>query len=79
MKAEILKRERLGNGWYRFKGAVDGVTQVHGKEVGVRLPAQYVESVSESEADAEVKEALCGEFDRLTRQAQGQLGGAYAR
>ena len=75
MKAEILKRERLGNGWYRYRGAVDGVTRVEGREVGVRLPAQYVESVSEAEADSEVKEALCAEYDRLTRGN----GGVYAR
>lgn len=75
MKAEILKRERLGNGWYRFKGAVDGVTSVHGKPIGVRMPVMSVESLSEAEADAEVKEALCGEYDRLTRG----MGGAYAR
>ena len=75
MKAEILKRERLGNGWYRFRGAVDGITRVEGREVGIRLPAAYVESVSESEADSEVKEALCAEYDRLTRGN----GGPYAR
>lgn len=75
MKAEILKRERLANGWYRFKGAVNGITSVQGKEVGVRLPTAYVESVSESEAESEVKEALCAEYDRLTRGN----GGAYAR
>ena len=75
MNAEIRKRERLGNGWVRFWGAVDGQARVNGKELGVRLPAAYVESVSESEADAEVKDALCSEYERLTR---GQ-GGAYAR
>ena len=75
MKAETIKRERLGNGWYRFSGAVDGQTSVQGKPVGIRLPASYVESVSEAEADSEVKEALCGEYDRLTRG----MGGAYAR
>jgi len=73
--AVIRKRERLGNGWYRFLGAVDGQATVQGKDLGVRLPASYVESVSESEADAEVKEALCAEYDRLTRGS----GGVYAR
>lgn len=75
MRVEILKRERLSNGWYRYKGAVNGITSVQGREVGVRLPTAYVESVSEAEADREVKDALCSEYERLT---VGQ-GGAYAR
>lgn len=75
MKVEILKRERLGNGWYRYKGAVDGQVAVNGKEVGIRLPASYVESVSEAEATTEVKDALCSEYERLSRGN----GGAYAR
>lgn len=83
MHAEIRKRERLGNGWYRYFGIVDGQTKVNGKDIGVRLPASYVESVSEAEADAEVKEALCGEYDRLSRNAPvgdaALEGGAYAR
>ena len=75
MTVEILKRERCGNGWYRYYGAIDGMFRVMGKPIGIRLPAAYVESVSESEADAEVKDALCSEYERLTKG----LGGAYAR
>ena len=71
---EILKRERCGNGWYRFKGAVNGVVKVKGQEVGIRLPAAYVEAVSASEADREVKEQLKAEYDRLMIGS----GGAYA-
>lgn len=67
MVAEIRKRERLGNGWYRYWGAVDGQPKVNGKDLGIRLPATYVESVSVSEADALVKEELCAEYNRLTR------------
>ena len=79
MKAEILKRIRLSNGYYDFRGAVDGVTRIHGKALGVVMPAQYVESLSETEADAFVKEELCAQYDALTRATQGQLGGAYVR
>jgi len=75
MKVEILQRERLSSGWYRYRGAVEGVRSVKGHDVGIRLPASYVESVSDAEADAEVREALCAEYDRLSR---GE-GGAYAR
>lgn len=75
MTIEILKRERCGNGWVRYKGAVNGQTHVNGKEIGVRLPAAYVEAVSSSEADAEVKEALCSEYERLSIGN----GGSYAR
>ena len=60
MSVEILKRERCGNGWYRYTGAVNG------RKVGVRIPAAYVESVGSSEADAEVKEALQDEYERTT-------------
>lgn len=75
MKAEILKRENLGNGWYRYFGCVDGITSVQGKRVGIRLPASYVHSVSEAEAEQEVKESLCSEYERLSRGS----GGVYAR
>jgi hypothetical protein len=75
MTVTIRKRERLGNGWVRFTGVVNGVTTVQGKEIGVRLPASYVESVSDAEADTEVREALCAEYDRLSRGS----GGVYAR
>lgn len=66
MSVTIIKRERLSNGWYRYFGAVNGQSRVHGKELGVRLPAAYVESVSGSQADTEVKEALQDEYERLT-------------
>lgn len=72
---EIRKRERCGNGWYRYYGVVDGQAKVNGKDLGVRVPASYVESVSASEADAFVKEELCSQYDALTRGD----GGAYAR
>ena len=75
MKVEITKRERLGNGWYRYSGAVNGLTSVAGKPIGVRLPASYVEAVSSCEADAEVRDALCSEYERLSIGN----GGAYAR
>jgi len=60
MSVEILKRERLGGGWYRYIGAVNGV------RVGVRMPAAYVESVSSRDAESEVKEALQDEYERTT-------------
>ncbi len=69
MSVEILKRERCGNGWYRYSGAVNG------RQVAVRIPAAYVESVSGGEADAEVKEALQDEYERLTLGA----GSVFAR
>ena len=69
MSVEILRRERVGNGWYRYWGAVNGV------KVGVRLPAAYVESVSSKEADAEVSEALQDEYERTTLGA----GSVFAR
>jgi len=75
MKVEILRRERLSSGWYKYRGAVDGVTHVQGKEVGVRLPASYVESVSAEQAEVEVRDALASEYERLSRGS----GGVYAR
>ena len=75
MTVTIRKRERLSSGWVRFYGVVDGHTSVQGKEIGVRLPAAYVESVSDADAETEVKEALCAEYDRLSRGS----GGVYAR
>lgn len=69
MSVEILKRERVGNGWVRFTGAVNGV------KVGVRLPISYLDSVSDRIADADVKEALQDEAERL----RNPEGGAYAR
>lgn len=59
---EILHRKNLGNGWVQFDGAVQG------RKVGIRIPAQYVESVSDSEADAEVRQSLKEEYER---QAHG--------
>lgn len=75
MTVSIRKRERCGNGWYRFLGVVNGETSVRGVPIGIRLPASYVESVSESEAEGEVKDALCSEYERLSRG----MGGVYAR
>lgn len=61
MTIEILNRSRQVTGrgvWYTYTGAVNG------QKIGVRLPACYVESVSEREADREVKESLKDEYHR---------------
>lgn len=75
MTVSIRKRERCGNGWYRFLGIVNGETSVRGVPIGIRLPAAYVESVSDGEAESEVKDALCSEYERLSRGN----GGVYVR
>jgi len=75
MTVMIRQRERLSSGWVRYKGVVNGQTHVQGKEIGVRLPVSYVDSVSDAEAETEVKEALASEYDRLSRGS----GGVYAR
>ena len=69
MSVQILSRERAGTGWYRYTGVV------HGVKVGVRLPASYVFAVSDADADAEVKECLQDEYERLHRGD----GGAFLR
>lgn len=63
MSVHILRRERAANGWLRYWG------DVNGHKVGIRLPAQYVESVSEAEAETEVRQSLKEEYERL-REAE---------
>lgn len=66
MSVTILRRERCSNGWVRFYGAVNGVAQVQGAPLAIRMPQAYTEGVPETIADAEVKEALQDEYERLT-------------
>jgi len=66
MSVEILKRERLGNGWVRFWG------DVNGQKVGVRIPQSYIDTVSDAEAEIEVKQSLKEEHERLTEAGHRQ-------
>lgn len=75
MMVLIRHRERLSNGWVRYRGVVNGQTHVQGKEIGIRLPTAYIDSVSDADAEAEVKEALQSEYERLSRGN----GGVYVR
>ena len=55
---EILRRKRLSSGWVLYEG------DVNGKNVGIRIPQAYVETVSDNEADNEVKQSLKEEYER---------------
>jgi hypothetical protein len=76
MAVEILRVERCGNGWLRVLGAVNGCARVNGMTIGVRVPL----SGREQMRDADMKEALLDEYERLSRIGTiHEDGGAYAR